>query len=232
MKRRSVLHRSWYAGLLILIMLAGTTACGNKGDLDESRTRERQESVPEDESVSENEATAAPTVVPEVGKIREICELVVVECDYHNVAKSKKAPGIGPEHIGEKERTFWIEYTGKAQVYYRADKIEIEQDGTELTIILPRPSVSCTVDENSWNEDSYVISQDQWIQKNPITAEDQTKAVSLAQAEMVGKIRSNSSLMNTAKMQLQELVRNYVDQIGDATGVQYHITWKSVTDNG
>ncbi|MBR1771723.1 MAG: DUF4230 domain-containing protein [Lachnospiraceae bacterium] len=203
--------------LALVLLLCGLAACGSK---------EEQATEVLAESGQATETTQTVEAVPRIDRIKQICELVVVECEYHNVAKSKKSPGIGPEHIGEKERTFWIEYTGKAQIYYRVDKISMEQDGTELVITLPRPSVSCTIDENSWNEDSYVISPDQWLQKNPITAEDQTKAVSLAQAEMVGQIRGNSSLMNSARMQVQELVKNYVNQIGEATGVTYHITWK------
>ena len=97
---------------------------------------------------------------------------------------------------------------------------------SEITITLPRPKVSCKVDPESWNENSYVISQDQLFQKNPITAADQTNAINLAQAEMIQQIRGNSSLMNTARLQAQELIKNYIDQIGEFTGVQYHITWK------
>lgn len=176
--------------------------------------------------IEDTDSNTQPLTMPELGRIRQICELVTVECTYHNVAKSTKAPGTGLEHIGETERTFWIEYMATAEISYDVGKIAMNVDGSEITITLPRPQVTCKVDPDSWNENSYVISQDQFIQKNPITAADQTKAINLAQAEMIQQIRGNSSLINTAKLQAQELIKNYIDQIGEITGIQYHITWK------
>ena len=242
-KRKLCASRLYIFPFLLLLTLCLLSACGNKSgqnnaDNQNSATANSEQTdhpgYTAEGNLSEAGQTAEDTVqnnlprsIPELGRIRQICELVSVECTYHNVAKSKKAPGIGVEHIGETERIFWIEYNGIAEISFDVNKIEMEQNDTEIIISLPRPSVSCKVDPNSWNENSYVISQDQAIQKNPITAEDQTKAIELAQAEMILQIRGNSSLLNTAKLQAQELIKNYIDQIGDLTGVQYHITWKN-----
>lgn len=211
-------------GILALLLIGLLPACGKNA----SRT---QNAAPANSANSTNSAQTAaqpvvPAATPELGRIRQICELVTVECTYHNVAKSTKSPGIGLEHMGETERVFWIEYTATAEISYDVSKIQMDIDGSEVTITLPRPKVTCKVNSDSWNENSYVISQDQMIQKNPITADDQTKAINLAQAEMILQIRGNSSLLNTARLQAQELIKNYIDQIGEFTGVQYHITWK------
>ncbi|MBR1853510.1 MAG: DUF4230 domain-containing protein [Lachnospiraceae bacterium] len=214
-------------GILALLLIGLLSACGKNA----SRTQNATPPDSANSTYSENSTQAStqpviPTATPELGRIRQICELVTVECTYHNVAKSTKSPGIGLEHIGETERVFWIEYTATAEISYDINKIQMDINESEITITLPRPKVSCKVDPESWNENSYVISQDQLFQKNPITAADQTNAINLAQAEMIQQIRGNSSLMNTARLQAQELIKNYIDQIGEFTGVQYHITWK------
>lgn len=167
------------------------------------------------------------TNIPQISRVKSICELVTVECRYHNVAKSTKEAGTGVLHWGEKERAFWIEYTGIAEIGFQTKDIEMKQEGTNITIRLPKPYVSCRVDSDSWTKDSYVISGDQWIQKNPITADDQTKAIHEAQTAMEDTIRNNSSLLNTAELQAKELIENYITQIGEAAGVTYTISFET-----
>ena len=48
--------------------------------------------------------------------ISSVCELATLKCYYHNVAKSTKEKGSGLAHLGEKERKFWIEYTGVVKI--------------------------------------------------------------------------------------------------------------------
>ncbi|MBE5923348.1 MAG: DUF4230 domain-containing protein [Lachnospiraceae bacterium] len=162
----------------------------------------------------------------QIGKIQEICELVTLKCQYHNVAKSVKEPGTGIAHLGEKERVFWIEYVGEAEISFRAGEIRMEQDGTDVTVWLPRPQVTCHVLHDRWNDDSYVMSTDQVIQKNPITAEDQTKAIGEAERLMKEKIENNSSLLMTAKEQAKDIIEEYIVEMGKIDGVTYNITWK------
>ena len=76
-----------------------------------------------------------------------------------------------------------------------------------------------------------MISGDQWIQKNPITANDQTRAIQAAQAAMEENIRNNSSLLNTAELQAKALIENYIAQIGEAAGVTYTICFEAAEDN-
>ena len=161
----------------------------------------------------------------ELSRVQGICELAALECYYHNVAKSMKEPGMGVFHLGEKARPFWMEYTGIAEISFRSDRIRMEQHGNEITITLPAPEVSCRVDPDSWNEDSYVISKDQWIQKKPITAEDQTRAIEEAQTDMQEKVENNPSILDNARKQAEDLIENYIHQIGHAAGVEYHISW-------
>lgn len=207
--------------LLLPVMQLSLWSCGaasskdaKAGGLEDKIQEESAEELVEDADV------------PQLDKVKMICELVTVECRYHNVARSKKEAGTGLLHIGEKDRVFWIEYTGIAEISFRVEELKMEQNGTDITITLPEPQVLCRVDSDSWTQDSYVISDDRWIQKNPITADDQTQAVYDAQTAMENKIRNNSSLLNTAKLQAKELIENYIEQIGEATGVTYTVNWK------
>lgn len=172
-----------------------------------------------------SDTDTAENRAPDIGEIRNICELATLKCTYHNIAKSTKAPGSGPLHIGEKTRKFWIDYQGTVEISFDVDKITMEQNGTDITITLPAPKLTCSVIPESWTADSYIIEPDQWIQKNPITAEDQNKAIDAGQAAMEKQVAENSSLIQTAQLQAEELVENYIQQIGEITGDTYSVTW-------
>ena len=163
---------------------------------------------------------------PQVDQIKNICELATLRCYYHNVAKSKKDAGKGISHFGEKDRTFWIEYTGEVEISFDTSKLQISQDGTNITLKLPEPIITCSVDETSWNEDSYVISDDNIVQKNPITAVDQTNAINEAQKSMKDDVINRSTLVHTAELQAKSLIENYINQIGDLTDTEYTISWE------
>lgn len=205
--------------LLLVLMLVSLWGC--KGAVSESPTDKTDAG-----EAAETEEIEDETTVPQIDKVKMICELATLECRYHNVAKSVKEAGTGLSHFGEKERVFWIEYTGIAEISFKIEDLKMRQEGTNITITLPEPQVTCRVDSDSWTRDSYVISDDQWIQKNPITADDQVQAVNDAQIAMEDKIRNNSSLLNTAKLQAKELIENYIAQIGEATGVTYTVSWE------
>lgn len=213
--------------LLLVFMMISLYGCqgavSDESRIGETEAEGREESIGEGAS---NPDGVEETTVPQLDKVKMICELVTLECRYHNVAKSVKEAGTGLSHFGEKERIFWIEYTGIAEISFKIEDLKMEQEGTNIIITLPEPRISCRVDSDSWTPDSYVISDDQWIQKNPITAEDQTQAVYEAQMAMEEDIRNNSSLLNTAKLQAKELIENYIARIGEATGVAYTISWE------
>ena len=169
---------------------------------------------------------------PEISKVRNICELATVECYFNNVAKSVKEPGTGLSHIGEKERKFWIKYQVKVTVAYDVSQVDMTQEGDEISIYLPDPIVSSSVVESSWNKDSYVISKDRWLQKNPITAEDQTKAVGDSCSMIEEEVRNNTALISSAEQQARALIENYINQMGKINNTEYKIKWltKDVVD--
>ncbi|MBO6206796.1 MAG: DUF4230 domain-containing protein [Lachnospiraceae bacterium] len=162
----------------------------------------------------------------DVSKVQSICELVTLRCYYNNVARSVKEAGNGITHIGEKERKFWIEYTGIAEVSYDVSQISIEQQGTMIHISIPDPTISYSVEEGSWNTDSYVIEADNLIQQNPITQEDQVQAINEAQLQMQEEVEQNKILLSSAELQLKELIEDYIHEVGKVTGTEYQIVWE------
>lgn len=162
---------------------------------------------------------------PSLDQIKSICELATLKCSYQNIAKSIKEPGTGLTHIFEKERPFWIEYQGTVEISFDISQIGMAIDGTEIRITLPEPKLITSVVPESLGEDSFIIAPDQFFQKNSITVQDQKDAVLQAQDEMVNQIREHTTLIRSAEKQAQELIENYIQQIGKLTGVEYRITW-------
>lgn len=162
---------------------------------------------------------------PSLDQIKNICELATLKCSYQNIAKSIKKPGTGLSHLFEKERAFWIEYQGTVEISFDISRIKMETNGTEIKITLPEPRLVTNVIPESLIEDSFIIAPDQLFQKNSITVQDQKEAVIRAQEEMVEQIREHTTLIRSAEKQAQELIENYIQQIGKLTSVEYRITW-------
>ncbi len=160
---------------------------------------------------------------PEITQIRSICNLATLECYYHNVAMSTKTAGEGIAHLGEVDREFWIEYTGIAKVGIDMSKVSMTIDGEKIEIKMPDAELIGKVDikESGLN---YLSSKD-GFNKNEITLEDETAAIEDAQRKMEENVRNNKSLLLSAQSRAQELIENYIVQLGNVTGVNYKITW-------
>lgn len=193
--------------ILLLIMCSGCSTTKTEFENENSRQEER--------------------TTPKLDAVKNIGKLATLKCYYHNVAKSVKKAGTGLSHVGEKDRKFWIEYTGIVEISFNTDEIRMVQSGENMTIALPEPEIKCSIDKDSWGEDSYIVESDHKVfQKNPITAEDQMEAIDVAQEDMRKTVKDNSSLVGTAKAQAKLLITNYINQIGEATNTKYNISWE------
>ena len=169
---------------------------------------------------------AAKSTEPDIMQVRSICKLATVECYYHNVAKSEKPAGTGIWHFGEKDRQFWIEYTGTVKLGIDMSKVQMKVNGTDVTVTIPEAEVQqVNVDDDSYNSDSYIFSED-GINKNEITAEDATGAVENARNEMIKTAEENTALLVNAQERAKKMIENYIMQLGETTGTEYQITWK------
>lgn len=164
---------------------------------------------------------------PKTSQMKAICELAVMDCYYHNVAKYelKDAEGF---LWWTKDKNFWIEYSGVVTIGIDVSRVTVEVDGTKVTISIPAAEVlSCTVDSSSLTEDSYIVAKD----SAAIEAEDEIAAFSVAQADLEATASQDTALLASAQQQAQQLLEDYITNIGKATGKSYSIEWIYLDEN-
>lgn len=160
---------------------------------------------------------------PDITQIRSICKLATLKTYYHNVAKSTKTAGTKLSNIGEKDREFWMEYTGYATIGIDMSKVEMTIKGDNVTITMPKPEI---MDIGYLEETIDIIStDDSFINKNKITAKDQTKAIKTAQEKMKKTVKDNTGVMLSAQTRAESLIENYVKKLGEISKVDYKIIW-------
>lgn len=168
------------------------------------------------------------TIEPQVSQIKYICELATMECYYHNVAKFREedAQGIW---FWKKDKHFWIEYSGVVKIGIDVSLVSVEVDEDSVTITIPNAKVlGEKVDEASLTKDSYIVDG----KSAKIKAEDETKALGLAQENMVKTASEDKALLASAQQRAQILLEEYIKNIGNAVGKEYSIRWKYISDDG
>ena len=161
---------------------------------------------------------------PKVSQVKAICELAVMDCYYHNVAKyfEEDASGIW---LWKKDKKFWIEYSGVVRIGIDASQVQMEVKDKQVEITMPKAKVmNCTVDEATLNTDSFIVASD----SAKVEAEDQTKAFREAQKNMEEEASGDSALLAAAQQRAQNLLEKYVKNVGSVTGTEYTIIWKYI----
>ena len=167
---------------------------------------------------------------PQISQMRAICELATMECYYHNVAKYHET-GIQTDWFGwfHGEKHFWIEYAGVVTVGIDAALVTIKVSGENVEVTIPPARVlGSSVDAATLTEDSFIIADGSL----DIKAEDQTKTYTEAQYQMELAAAQDSTLLANAQERAKALLKNYIDNVGEALGVTYKITWVEVDETG
>ncbi len=165
--------------------------------------------------------------VPDEEQIKMICELTTVKAYYNNLAKSTKPK----TNLFEKEREFWVEFEGFADIGFDMDFVEIKLSDNNVTITLPPATIlNSGVVSKSFDDDSVITSSDGLLFKNKISTDDLNDAVNKAKKEMEKEVSSNRYLFELAENRVKDLLENYIAKIGEISGVEYNIVWK-ITDN-
>ena len=160
-------------------------------------------------------------IVPQASQVKSICELATMKCYYHNVAKYKENDASGALWW-KKDRNFWIEYTGIVTLGVDVSLVNIEVDDETVEITIPPAKVlSCEVDAETLNENSFVVSKN----SAKVEAEHQTEAFKQAQAEIQQKANNDTVLLANAQKRAQKLLEDYINNIGICTGKDYKIKW-------
>ena len=157
----------------------------------------------------------------ETSQMKSICELAVMECYYHNVAKYKKENATGMLWW-EKDRHFWMEYAGIVTIGVDTSLMNIEVKDENVTITIPPAKVlGCKVDETTLTEDSFIVAQN----SAKVEAEHQTEAFKSAKDKLESEAKSNFTLLAAAQQRVQKLLEDYVTNIGNSVGKTYKIKW-------
>ena len=165
--------------------------------------------------------TSTKTVEPRTSEVQSICELAVMECYYHNVAKFLEKDAE-VTFFWKKDKHFWVEYSGTVKLGVDVSKVKLAVNGTDVTIEIPEAKVlNSHVDSASLTKDSYIVAQDSVA----ITADDETMAFKQAQEQLEEAAASDKTLLAMAQNRAQKLLEDYVNNIGDAVGKKYTIQW-------
>ena len=160
-------------------------------------------------------------IAPETSQMKSICELSVMKCYYHNVAKYKEENATGILWW-EKDRHFWMEYAGVVTIGVDTSLMNIEVKDENVTITIPPAKVlGCKVDETTLTEDSFIVAQN----SAKVEAEHQTEAFKSAKDKLESEAKSNFTLLAAAQQRVQKLLEDYVTNIGNSVGKTYKIKW-------
>ncbi|MDE6904683.1 MAG: DUF4230 domain-containing protein [Lachnospiraceae bacterium] len=175
-------------------------------------------------AIAAEETTEKPQApCPDISQIRSICELATLECYYHNVAISTKEKGQGLSHIGEKDREFWIEYSGVAKLGVNMANVNMEIQDKEIVITIPKAQL-LGLSDYTFSPDSY-ISEDDGINKNPITPENQTQAVAKAQEDIRQRFSKDDAMLMRAQERAKSLIENYIQKLSEIWQADYQVTF-------
>ena len=166
-------------------------------------------------------AKEVKNIAPDTARMKSICELAVMECYYHNVAKYKEENATGMLWW-EKDRHFWMEYAGIVTIGVDTSLMNIEVEDENVTItISPAKVLGCKVDETTLTEDSFIVAQN----SAKVEAEHQTEAFKSAKDKLESEAKSNFTLLAAAQQRVQKLLEDYVTNIGNSVGKTYKIKW-------
>ena len=175
-----------------------------------------------------SEEQGLKNIEPEVSQMKAICELAVMDCYYHNVAKFEEEDAEG-FLFWQKDKHFWIEYSGVVTLGIDVSQVEVEVTDTQVTITMPPAEVqSCRVDSSSLTEDSFIVADG----SASIDAEDEVAAFDAAQTALEDTASQDSVLLANAQQRAQSLLEDYIKNVGNMVGKEYSIQWIYLDESG
>lgn len=200
MKKRNIITT-----IIILLLSCTFTGCAKKQDLETA------------------------VIEPDFSGIQGLNELSTVEYYYHNVAKGTKEGSLFKQ-----SQDFWIEYDGIVSMGINMDRVRINRDGLNITVEIPEAEVfDVSINIDSFNEDSFITSYDTSKRKlfqNTVKAEDTTAAIKIANENMKIEAQSNSTLLRNARNKAQDLIKNFIEKIGEERNETYYIVFKELEE--
>lgn len=172
-------------------------------------------------------AEAPVLPVPQEGQMKAICQLAVLECDYHNLAKFEQKDASKFLWM-TKDKRFWVEYSATTVLGIDVNQVSMELQGDVVNITLPKAQVlDCKVNGDSLSKDSYIVDK----ASAPVTAEDEVYAFQEAQDGLQKTVEADNNMMNLAQKRAEELLRNYVNSLAKATGTEYQVEFHYIEED-
>ena len=177
-------------------------------------------------SACKNSEVESVEMEPDTTQMKAICELAVMDCYYHNVAKFKEENAEG-FLWWQKDKHFWIEYSGVVTVGIDASLVSIDVNEEEISVTIPKAKVlTCIVDSASLSKDSFIVEKN----SPQISAEDEVAAFAAAQDKLKESASNDTALLASAEQRAQSLLEDYITNIGNAVGKEYTIQWNYLKD--
>lgn len=216
--------------LMGITMVMGVCGCKKKGDTQETSSNKGTKG---EATVTVVETTVPTEIsieyVPDLNQIRSICELAVMECYYHNVAKGTVEAGTGLIHWAEEDADFWVEYGAYVTLGIDFNEVTMTIRGDEIIVTMPHAQVlgDVYVDPNSVENPIY--KPHSFFQNDVnIPASYINQAIAISNDQLVAGLYENGIALTTAEMRAQQLVSNYIDQIMALSGNEYSISFEYV----
>ena len=164
-------------------------------------------------------AEAPVLPVPQEEQMKAICQLAVLECDYHNLAKFEQKDASKFLWM-TKDKRFWVEYSATAVLGIDVKQVSMDLEGNGVKVTLPKAEVlDCNVNGDSLSPDSYIVDKD----SAPVTAEDEVRAFQEAQDSLRQTVEADSDMLDLAQTRVEKLLKNYVTSLAKATGTEYRV---------
>ncbi len=164
-------------------------------------------------------AEAPVLPVPQEEQMKAICQLAVLECDYHNLAKFEQKDASKFLWM-TKDKRFWVEYSATAVLGIDVKQVSMDLEGNVVKVTLPKAEVlNCNVNGDSLSPDSYIVDKD----SAPVTAEDEVHAFQEAQDSLRQTVEADGDMLDLAQTRVEELLKNYVNSLAKATGTEYRV---------
>ena len=165
--------------------------------------------------------------LPQEGQMKAICQLAVLECEYHNLAKFEQKDASKFLWM-TKDKRFWVEYSATTVLGIDVNQVSMELQGDVVKVTLPKAQVlDCKVNGDSLSKDSYIVDK----ASAPVTAEDEVYAFQEAQASLRQDVEADQNMLNLAQTRAEELLRNYVNSLAKATGTEYQVEFHYIEED-
>jgi len=155
-------------------------------------------------------------------EMRNICNLAVMDCYFHNIAKLNKPA----QNLLAKDKTIWFEYTARVKFGIDATLLEVDVNKNIVLIRLPKPKALQV--PNIMDDSINLYSSADGLFKTRISPEEKLLALQNANENMVHQLNENLALVQKAENRIKIILGNYVRQIGDFSGIEYKIIWEKI----